>query len=244
MRTKGLVTGLAGGAVGLLVAGSVAWTAIPSHDGVIRGCYTKLGGVVRLVDPARGQGCHPSLEVPISWSQKGAPGPQGPAGADGSDGADGIGPSVEQLAPGQSAGCPAGGAAITDAAGQTAYVCNGRDGADGLDGQSFSGTFTSPNGEHSIEVSDSGIRLAHGTAVVLTLVGDDVLVRAANDATLEGGATARVRGGGTVRADGGQVRINSEAGCSAAARVGDGVQVNPATGAGVVVGGEPTVCVG
>jgi hypothetical protein len=37
---------------------------------------------------------------------------------------------------------------------------NGKDGIDGKSGQPFSGTFTSPNGQFSITVDDTGIKLA------------------------------------------------------------------------------------
>ena len=56
--------------------------------------------------------------------------------------------------------CNAGGAAITDASGNTAYVCNG------TDGQPFSGNFTSPNGQFSIAVTDSGVKLTSPIASV------------------------------------------------------------------------------
>ena len=43
--------------------------------------------------------------------------------------------------------------AITDAAGHTAYVCSGQNGADG---QPFSGTVSSPNGLYALSVTDDG----------------------------------------------------------------------------------------
>ena len=100
------------------------------------------------------------------------PAPPAPPGVDGTDGAPGpagsagVSPSVAPLAVGDRH-CPTGGAAITDAAGSTAYVCsgaNGADGADGADGAPFSGTFTSPNGLYSINVTDAGVTVKHGTS--------------------------------------------------------------------------------
>ena len=68
---------------------------------------------------------------------------------------DGASPTVAQLSSGDSH-CPAGGAAITDAHGTTAYVCNGQN---GKDGQPFAGTFTSPNGQFSLSVADNGVQI-------------------------------------------------------------------------------------
>ena len=92
-------------------------------------------------------------------------------------------PSVTSLAAGDP-NCPAGGAALTDAAGATAYVCSGQDGADG---QPFSGTFTSPNGEYSISVTDAGIRLERTGGSFIVLSGGNVVVQT-------DGAYRRLRG--------------------------------------------------
>ena len=89
--------------VALIAAGAtVAVAAIPGPDGTIDGCYTKVGGILRVIDKAKGESCHSKLETAIKWSQTGprgpagAPGPQGlkgdagPAGADGDAGPAGI----------------------------------------------------------------------------------------------------------------------------------------------------------
>ena len=122
MRKRDLIAAAAGALTATALAGGVAWAAIPGDGGVIRGCYTKVGGVVRVVDTAKGQACLPNLEVPLSWNQQG---PKGEPGVNGGTGASGVSPAVAQLGPGD-ANCPAGGAALTDASGHTAYVCNGR----------------------------------------------------------------------------------------------------------------------
>ena len=102
-RRIALSMGLAGALVG--IGGSVAVAAFSGagSDGVIRGCFEKNTGVLRIVE---GGTCLRG-ETPISWNQQGLqgetgapgvqgpagpagpPGPAGPAGADGADGTDG-----------------------------------------------------------------------------------------------------------------------------------------------------------
>ena len=160
--------------------------------------------------------CNPALEIEVSWNKQGQQGIQGPPGRAGADGDDGVSPSVTQLAAGD-ANCPAGGAAITDAAGTTAYACSGQDGADG---ESFTGTFTSANGEYSIAVTNAGIvTIARGSSNSITLAGEDLRVRSRDfgilsdrnvtwqvggAATLDtqGNLTLRTSGSGLVRASG------------------------------------------
>ena len=109
------------------VAG-IAWATIPSSsENIIYGCYTKIGGVLRVIDTEKGQSCT-RLELPISWSQqgppgpKGEPGPQGPKGDTGATGAQG----------------PAGATGETGPKGDTGPVGpQGTQGEPGLDGKSF-----------------------------------------------------------------------------------------------------------
>lgn len=97
MSRRDLVTVVAGAAVAIVLAGGVAVAAIPGDGGVIQGCYTKVGGLLRVIDTAKGQKCHSSLEIPISWSQKGQQGAQGIQGPAGQNGAPGErGPQGEQ----------------------------------------------------------------------------------------------------------------------------------------------------
>jgi hypothetical protein len=80
---------VAGITAAALAAATTAWAAVPSADGQISGCYGKLGGVVRIIDLAKGEKCHATLETPITWSQTGpagAPGPAGPPGEKGEPG--------------------------------------------------------------------------------------------------------------------------------------------------------------
>lgn len=73
-------------ALGLAIsaAGGVAYSAIPTGEGVISACYSSSTGALRLTDPqdAVPRPCQ-SGETPLSWNQRGAQGPAGPPGATG-----------------------------------------------------------------------------------------------------------------------------------------------------------------
>ena len=59
----------------LVVAlGGAAYATIPDSNGVIRGCYQKNGGILRIVDD--GATCRQS-EQALDWNQRGQPGPPG-----------------------------------------------------------------------------------------------------------------------------------------------------------------------
>jgi hypothetical protein len=123
MRKRDLLSAAAGAAVASVLAGGIAWAAIPAAGGVIDGCYQKNEGQLRVIDPAT-TACLPS-EIPISWNAQGIEGAKGDPGApgrDGVDGRDGTGVVVAPEAPG--ANCATGGVKITAANG-VAYVCNG-----------------------------------------------------------------------------------------------------------------------
>ena len=244
-------------AVALSAAGAgIAYATIPDSAGVIHGCYQKDVGTLRVIDPSTGDTCRAS-ESPISWSQTGPAGPQGPQGLPGTpgqngtpgkNGKDGVSPTVAQLAPGDTH-CGSGGAAITDAAGSTAYVCNG---SNGKDGQPFSGTFTSPNGEFSVSVTDAGIKLqSPGAAISMTPATIDLKGAAGVD--LQSDAAIIVKGAAGVDVEGVPILLN-QAGCAPAARLGDSVTVAGLTGAapgapiidptGVIGQGSQSVCIG
>lgn len=82
---------LAAGGVG------IATGAIPDNAGKVTACYTKIGGVLRVVDTEKTppQHCVANLETQLVLNQKGLagpkgdPGPQGAGGAPGLPGADG-----------------------------------------------------------------------------------------------------------------------------------------------------------
>ena len=100
-----------GAAVSLLLAAGVALATIPGSDGVIRGCYARSGGTLRVID-ASVTNCKAS-ETALSWNvggpagPAGAAGPAGPAGPPGADGAAGPAGPAGQLGADGSAG-PAG----------------------------------------------------------------------------------------------------------------------------------------
>jgi len=88
MRRRDVIAALLGGAIAIMLAGGVAWAAIPGDGGVIQGCYTKIGGILRVIDTAKGEHCL-GIELPISWNQKGPPGKDGADGAPGPQGPQG-----------------------------------------------------------------------------------------------------------------------------------------------------------
>ena len=246
---RGLVLGGLVAAVLALAAG-IAYAAIPdSNSKVFTACMLKNVGTIRLIDPALGSGslmghCS-SLETLVSWNQQGQPGTNGTNGTDGTkgtngtDGTNGVSPTVAQLAVGD-VNCPAGGAAITDAAGSTAYVCSGRNGADGAD---FAGAFTSPDGHSRLRVDDTGISL-ETLGGRLNLGTTDARLDSATALTLDAATTLSVKGT--------NVTINGP-GCSPALRTTDQVQtVLPGTAMGFPGGSFPgilfpgsfTVCIG
>ena len=99
MRKSHLLAAVAGAIVASALAGGVAWATIPGDGNVIQGCYTKIGGIVRVIDPSKGQACNSNLESPISWNQKGQKGDTGPQGLPGKDGTNGT--NGKDGAPGQ-----------------------------------------------------------------------------------------------------------------------------------------------
>jgi hypothetical protein len=198
MKRRELLAALIGAVAATALAGGVAWAAIPGEGGVYTACMLKNVGTVRLIDkslpPASLMShCKPALEVEVSWNRQGQ---QGLQGIQGPPGEDGVSPSVAQLAPGDT-NCPAGGAAITDAVGATAYVCGGQDGEPG---QPFAGTFTSPNGEYSISVTDAGITIARGPMNSIVLSGADLDIRS-EDIDMESSLSTTLKAGTTATVD-------------------------------------------
>jgi hypothetical protein len=132
--------------------------------------------------------------------------------------------------------CANGGAAITDAGGNTAYVCNG------TDGQDFAGTFTSPNGQYKLEVADTGILLqAPGGKVRLDATS--TRVEASASLELNSSGIAKLEGSGGAQVLGAMVQLN---GCSRSlVGVGDQVLITQiGTFGPIQPPGFPTVCAG
>jgi hypothetical protein len=122
MRKRDLLGAAAGAVAASVLAGGIAWAAIPGAGGVISGCYQKNEGQLRVIDSAT-TACR-SSEIPISWNAQGvhgATGEPGVPGRNGVDGRDGAGVAVAPEAPG--ANCPTGGVKVMAANG-VGYVCN------------------------------------------------------------------------------------------------------------------------
>lgn len=73
-------------AASIVTIGTVASAAAP--EPIINACVGKVTGLVRILDPTRSQSCI-GLEKPISWNQRGLPGPTGATGPAGPTGATG-----------------------------------------------------------------------------------------------------------------------------------------------------------
>lgn len=239
----------------LAAAAGIAYAAIPDGGGVYTACKLNATGTIRLIDPSLWTssllGHCTSLEMQITWNERGQQGAQGLPGA---NGADGVSPTVAQVQP-SDPNCAAGGAAMTDAAGHTAYVCNGADGAKGADGQPFSGTFTSPNGLYSITVGDTGVTVSGPSSSRITLAGGNLTVRSQTfdlrsdtSLSLRAGSSAQLEASSPLTLRGSTVDINDGGSCSHAVRTTDAViATDPQSGFSAVAAlapGSSTVCIG
>lgn len=95
MRRRDIAAAAAGAVVATVLAGSVAWAAIPGDGGVYSACMLKNVGTVRLIDKSLPPGnlmshCKPAFEVEITWSNQGPQGLQGIQGTKGDRGEQGI----------------------------------------------------------------------------------------------------------------------------------------------------------
>ena len=136
----------------------------------------------------------------------------------------------------------------------------------------FSGHFQSPNGSYSLDVTDTGIRLAgpsatiqlaNGTVTIMVTnltvrsslntdirSGDTTTIRSASNTdvrsdatlTLRSGANTNIQADGVTAIQGVNVLLNG--GGHPAARFGDAVQVDTASGQGTIQGGSTTVFIG
>lgn len=69
-------------------AGAVAIASVPSANGEINGCHSRLLGTLRVIDVEAGQRCRGG-EQSLNWNQRGPQGSVGPAGPPGAQGPDG-----------------------------------------------------------------------------------------------------------------------------------------------------------
>jgi hypothetical protein len=86
LSSRRLWTSLAAITAALIAGAAAAFASIPAADGTINGCYTKVGGVLRVIDTAKGESCNPRLETALKWSQTGPAGPAGLPGPKGDTG--------------------------------------------------------------------------------------------------------------------------------------------------------------
>jgi hypothetical protein len=129
-------------AVAALVAGSIAWAAIPDN-GVIHACYNRTNGKLRLADAQNPKlGSCLASEAVLDWNQQGpagAPGAQGGTGAKGDPGAQGEpGP--------QGAAGPQGPAGPTGPSGIVAGIVN-PNGAQRKQTDAYTVSLSTANGE-------------------------------------------------------------------------------------------------
>src|SRR5690348_16282315 len=107
--TRVRTTALLGAGLALL-AGGIAYAAIPDASGVIHGCYKKTSpnqGTLRVIDTEKGQKCL-SSETTLTWNQTGPQGPTGPQGSTGPQGPAGPSAAFATIVDGPVA-APAGG---------------------------------------------------------------------------------------------------------------------------------------
>ena len=174
MRRRDLIAALAGGAFALLLAGGAAWAAIPGPDGVIQGCYDG-GGNVKVVQALP---C-PKNYTPFQWNEQGLKGEPGrrrkrDAGCE-SDGC--TAPAWRLWVPGRRR---------RDHGRRWVNRLRLQQAPNGTNGQSFTGTFTSPNGQYAINVTDAGIILSSSPHTSFALVGDDLVPLRQRAASISG----------------------------------------------------------
>jgi hypothetical protein len=254
MRKRDLIAALAGGAALLALAGSVAWAAIPGDGGVYTACMLKNVGTVRLIDKSLPPGnlmshCKPTLEVEISWSQRGPQGLQGIQGATGekgdpgpagADGADGQSFDGTFTSPNGEYSLSVTNSGITLSHGSdTAFLLSGSDIT-----VLTSGEFRLNAGEDVVVTAGGALAAQSATTTSLqsgsafTLDAGSIAATASSTIAVQSGASTTMQSASAFSVSGTQVRLNSGSSCAAAARQGDLVV------AGAIGSGSPTVCVG
>ena len=85
MRRRDLFAAAVGAVAATVLAGGIAWAAIPDANGVIQSCYKLKGGALRVIDTEKGQTCS-NGEMLLTWNQEGIQGPKGDKGDQGDPG--------------------------------------------------------------------------------------------------------------------------------------------------------------
>jgi hypothetical protein len=99
--------------IALLVAlGGVAFASIPGPGGVVKGCYSKSNGSLRVIDSKKD--CSKKHERTLSWNQKGPRGLRGIQGGQGLQGIRGTDGQGIQGPPGPTFAAAGGGTPFTD----------------------------------------------------------------------------------------------------------------------------------
>ena len=202
--------------------------------GLIYACVNNSSGTIKVVSAT--STCA-NNEIMLVWNGEGAQGPAGPTGPTGPTGATG----------------PTGPTGATGPTGPT-----GATGPTGPAG-TFSGTFTSPNGQCSISVTDAGIVIG-GTSCPLRIDVASTALRSTTTTSIDsgtnttiqsgigttvssglgttvGGAITTIQGSAMTNITGAQVNLNG--GCLGVARVTDQVAVGGTSG--TIITGSPTV---
>ncbi|HXI59797.1 MAG TPA: hypothetical protein VNO55_27205 [Polyangia bacterium] len=196
-----------------------AGIAAMSNSNQINACFKPSNGSIYVVGlGAERSSCQPN-DVPIVWNIVGPVGPQGPSGAAG----------------------PPGPAGATGPAG-----ANGTPGPVGPPG-AFTGLFSSPSGDYSIRVADTGIELK-GPSSKIRIDSTGLVLEDAVNVHLRSGSSVRLDAGATIQLQGSQVLINAGQNGTPAARVGDPVvgakDPNSDAVSGTVVTGSTSVLIG
>jgi hypothetical protein len=117
-------------------------------------------------------------------------------------------------------------------------------------------SLTSPNGDFTLEVTDTGIRLT-GPAATVRLTADGVVVEADKDVNVtaglgfavaagshvavDAGATFSAQASGAANVQGSTLRLNCSSGGQRVGRLADPVAVNEKAGTAAISGGSTTV---
>ena len=210
-----------------LVGTTTIGFAAATTAGVISACVNNSSGAVKIVGPT--DTC-PNNWSAVSWNAEGPAGPAGPTGAAGPKGDTGA----------------VGATGATGATGNTGAT--GATGSTGAAG-TFAGSFSSPNGSYSIQVTDTGIVLKGPGVGSIKLTDTGVSIesptsielRASTDLHMRAAAQADLRGDALTTVLGGQTIIGGTGGCSPVVRTTDTATVGPDGGAITFLTGSAVV---